>query len=725
MRRRGTHVLLLSLLVAGIALLGSQASHAISVLLLGDQMVEPKADSNPAGVAEAFQTTAAATGSVAKLTVYVDTGSTATSLTAGLYADNAGHPGALLGQGTLNAPTAGAWNDVSLPGVPVMAGTSYWIALLSPSGTLNFRDRCCGGGSASETSSQRTLTTLPADVDDRQDIQGRAALGIRQLRGHAGARRQSREPLVRASVGGPNPAPQSFGISNGGGGTLSWSVASRTRSWLSLSPDVRLRAGDRIRDRDDRRARGGHVLRDDHGQCAGRSGDAADGQRDARRHGARQRRRRRRRRISRLRARPGSTVALSWDALRPTTSGSRATTSIARRPTGFTPSRANQIGQSTDAVVRGHGPRRRHLLLPRCRRGRGRQHQRDRPTRPRPPSAAPPQPVYLVGDQTIEARTDHNAAGIAEAFKTTAAATGTRQRRSRSSSTRRRRRRRVTAGVYADTAGHPGALLAQGTLERADGGRLERRHGPVGAGHGRYDLLDRAARARAAPARCASAAHGAGGSRRRDERAGDPHVAAGDLVDRVSQHRRAVLGLGRRRRTVGAAARTRSASGRRRRAGRSSRCTCRSCRPATCSRSTPGPTRRTRSASGTRSRARSSRCPYGAEPLLLGPRPAAGRPHADRRRQRAGGRRHQGRDALRLRRRTRGRRRAGHDASPAGTRPRPCSATARCSSSRGDNIVDFGLPYSPPYFKEASQNSLPEVYDPATNTLAGPHRARS
>jgi len=34
----------------------------------------------------------------------------------------------------------------------------------------------------------------------------------------------------------------------------------------------------------------------------------------------------------------------------------------------------------------------------------------------------------------------------------------------------------------------------------------------------------------------------------------------------------------------------------------------------------------------------------------------------------------------------------------------------------GDNIVDQGLPYSPTYFKEASQNSLPSIYNPSTNT---------
>ena len=34
----------------------------------------------------------------------------------------------------------------------------------------------------------------------------------------------------------------------------------------------------------------------------------------------------------------------------------------------------------------------------------------------------------------------------------------------------------------------------------------------------------------------------------------------------------------------------------------------------------------------------------------------------------------------------------------------------------GDAILDRGLPYAPTYFKEASQNSLPSVYNPLTNT---------
>ena len=92
--------------------------------LAGDQSIEPKGDFNAPGVAEAFKTTAAASGTLTKLTVFVDSTNTATTIAAALYADSGGHPGALLAQGTLNAPTAGAWNDVTVPGAAVTAGTA-------------------------------------------------------------------------------------------------------------------------------------------------------------------------------------------------------------------------------------------------------------------------------------------------------------------------------------------------------------------------------------------------------------------------------------------------------------------------------------------------------------------------------------------------------------------------------------------------------------------------
>jgi Domain of unknown function (DUF1929)/Bacterial Ig domain/Glyoxal oxidase N-terminus/Galactose oxidase, central domain/Kelch motif len=132
--------------------------------LLGNATVEPSVDADGIGLAEAFKATASSTGSVNALFVYVDTSSTATTLAAGLYSDNGGHPGTLLAQGSLSAPVAGNWNAASIPTTSLTSGTMYWLALLgaSGSGQLAFRDACCGGGTASETSSQSNLSTLPA-----------------------------------------------------------------------------------------------------------------------------------------------------------------------------------------------------------------------------------------------------------------------------------------------------------------------------------------------------------------------------------------------------------------------------------------------------------------------------------------------------------------------------------------------------------------------------------
>jgi PQQ-like domain len=130
-------------------------------VLLGDQTIESQLDDDALGMAEAFQTTASASGTVGSLSIYVDGSSTVTTLVAGLYADSAGHPGALIAQGSSTALTASAWNAVTIPGAIVTAGQPYWIAILGTnSGLLRFRDR--NGGCLSETSAQSNLTSLPS-----------------------------------------------------------------------------------------------------------------------------------------------------------------------------------------------------------------------------------------------------------------------------------------------------------------------------------------------------------------------------------------------------------------------------------------------------------------------------------------------------------------------------------------------------------------------------------
>jgi galactose oxidase-like protein/Big-like domain-containing protein/Kelch motif protein len=150
------------LLVAASMFIGIPRAAAAGIIV-GDATIEPSTDTDPVGMAEAFQMTASGSGSVTTLNVYVDASSTAATLVAGLYADSGGHPGTLLTQGSVSTPTPGTWNAVSVPATTVTAGTTYWLALLGASGgnSLAFRDRCCGGGSAAVNSSQSNLTTLP------------------------------------------------------------------------------------------------------------------------------------------------------------------------------------------------------------------------------------------------------------------------------------------------------------------------------------------------------------------------------------------------------------------------------------------------------------------------------------------------------------------------------------------------------------------------------------
>jgi chitodextrinase len=127
--------------------------------LLGTSSLTSSGDWNPAGMAEAFRTTASGSGTLTSLSVYVDSGSGASKLDAGLYGDSGGKPGALVAQGSLASPVAGAWNKVALSG-KVSAGATYWIAVLAPSGTLRYRDSA--GGATAYASSGGRLTSLPS-----------------------------------------------------------------------------------------------------------------------------------------------------------------------------------------------------------------------------------------------------------------------------------------------------------------------------------------------------------------------------------------------------------------------------------------------------------------------------------------------------------------------------------------------------------------------------------
>ncbi|SER95963.1 FG-GAP repeat-containing protein [Pedococcus cremeus] len=140
------------------------AAWVFSPILVGSQQVQPAADSNPAGMAEAFRYTAVGTGAAGKVSVYLDSTSAATSVTVGLYTNtSSGDPGTLLTTGTIATPQGGAWNTITVPAAPVTAGTDYWLAVLAPrkAGTLTFRDLPGGTGGPAQTSAHTSLTSLP------------------------------------------------------------------------------------------------------------------------------------------------------------------------------------------------------------------------------------------------------------------------------------------------------------------------------------------------------------------------------------------------------------------------------------------------------------------------------------------------------------------------------------------------------------------------------------
>ena len=83
-------------------------------VLVGNQQVQSYADSNPAGMAQAFSYTASASGTTTDIELYVNTGTTATKVVLGVYSNSGGKPGSLLASGSITSPQAGAWNDVSL-----------------------------------------------------------------------------------------------------------------------------------------------------------------------------------------------------------------------------------------------------------------------------------------------------------------------------------------------------------------------------------------------------------------------------------------------------------------------------------------------------------------------------------------------------------------------------------------------------------------------------------
>ena len=154
--------LALAALMAAIPLLAASPAGAATLSAddppnIGTRALGPGTDTLSSTQAEAFAATAKVTGPVDAINVYVATGTTAGWLNAGIYADNNGHPGTLLGQAQRAGVTRGAWNTVALPAAASLTkGSRYWIAVQGHGGILNVRTSSPGKGT-DNSETHRTL----------------------------------------------------------------------------------------------------------------------------------------------------------------------------------------------------------------------------------------------------------------------------------------------------------------------------------------------------------------------------------------------------------------------------------------------------------------------------------------------------------------------------------------------------------------------------------------
>lgn len=431
---------------------------ARAAVLVGDTTVEAKVDSNAAGVAEAFRSTATASGTLSNVSLYVDSGSTAANVVVGVYAENSsGHPSSLLAQGSLAAPVAGAWNTIALGGgASIASGAPYWIAVLGTGGTVKFRDRCCGGGTPSEVNAQSGLTALPATW----------STGGRYTDGPLSAYASSTDSPVlvvspssltfAATVGGAAPQPQSLSVTNGGGGLLSWSVAT-TGSWLTAVPPSGTGNGSVSVSVATAGLAAGTYPGSVTFTAPGATGSPMTVP------------------VTLTVTQPDTTpptVSLTAPPDGSTQSGVVSVTASASDNVGvvgvqFMVDGSNLGGEDTtapysvswDTTTASNGT---HVLTAVASDAAGNTTTSAAVTVTVSNQAAPPA-QFLVGDQTVEPSTDSNPAGSAEAFKVTGSTGGTLSSiytyvDALSTATA------VTVGIYADNNGHPGTLLTQGTL---------------------------------------------------------------------------------------------------------------------------------------------------------------------------------------------------------------------------------------------------------------------
>jgi hypothetical protein len=131
-------------------------------IVIGDGVVEANTDPHTMAIADGSDAVATRSTTVGRLWAYLGDGTTAQQLIIGLYDDHQGHPHTLLASGTINGVTTRGWYTTTVSPTAVTAGTTYWIAIVAPTGTFTFPYATNVTGRSTEHSVESTLTALPA-----------------------------------------------------------------------------------------------------------------------------------------------------------------------------------------------------------------------------------------------------------------------------------------------------------------------------------------------------------------------------------------------------------------------------------------------------------------------------------------------------------------------------------------------------------------------------------
>jgi chitodextrinase len=431
-------------------------------VLVGNATIEAQADSSPAGEAEAGVTTAASTGQVNELRVYVDTPTTATSVKVGIYADAAGKPGARLSSGTITTPQKGTWNAAPIAPVSVSAGKQYWIAVLGIGGAVAYRDRCCGSGTPVQTNAG-VLTELPATWTTGPYIGNAGPLSAYGTWNAATSPAPAPPAPAPPSPTDTTPPTAPSGLSVSGG-----TATSLTLSWTASSDNVGVTGYGRYKNGTLLSTTSGtsytftgltcgttYTLAVDATDAAGNRSTKAqttaatttcgDTQAPSTPTG-----------LAVAAATPGS-ISISWAAA----TDNVAVIGYGHYQNGSLVSTSSGTGYTFSGLSCGTG----YTLSVDATDAAGNRSTRAQITASTSPCATGP----LVGDATVGPQADSSAAGEAEAAVTTAGASGQINELlvylapSNAAPT-------VKIGLYADAVGRPGALLASGTVASVKNG---------------------------------------------------------------------------------------------------------------------------------------------------------------------------------------------------------------------------------------------------------------